>query len=106
MKTMKNISAGNMKDSFLYDLMNHVIKHAPIGMAVHDNDLRYLFVSDRYLRDYHVKEPDIIGKHHDEVTPTIPEKWKAVHQRVLSGEVMTGKGDPYVRDDGMVEYTQ
>lgn len=100
------ISTENMQNGFLYPLMKDVIKHAPIGMAVHDTDLRYMFVSDRYLRDYHITDPNIIGKHHYEVVPNIPEKWKAVHQRVLAGEMMSGKEDVYVREDGMTEYAQ
>ena len=106
MKNLSNITIENLKDSSLHGLMKDVIKHAPIGMAVHDNDLRYLFVSDRYLKDYHVTDENIIGKHHYEVIPNIPEKWKAVHQRVLAGETITGKGDSYLREDGMMEYTQ
>ncbi len=102
----KLISIENMKDSFWYDFMDYIVKNDSTGIAVHDNDLRYMFVSDRYLKDYNVKEKDIIGKHHYEVFPDLPEKWRAVHRRVLAGEVLTGKGDPYFREDGMVEYTQ
>lgn len=68
--------------------------------AVHDRDLRYLFVSDRYLSDYKVSEQNIIGKHHYEVFPEIPETWRAVHRRALQGEVLESEDDFYVNAEG------
>lgn len=83
-----------------------IIKHNPSGIAIHDKSLNYLFVSDRYLKDYKVKDHNIIGKHHYEVFPDLPEKWRKVHQKVLHGEIMSNEEDIYKKDDGTLEYTQ
>ena len=89
-----------------HELMRYIIEHARSAIAVHDRDLRYIYVSDRYRQEYKVKERDIIGKHHYEVFPDLPQKWREVHQRALAGEVSSAEEDPYVRDDGSVEWTR
>ncbi len=86
------------------DLMRYIIEHDPNAIAVHDNDLRYIFVSRRYLEDYRVREEDVIGRHHYDVFPDIPEKWKAVHRRALAGEVLSAKEDRFERIDGTMDY--
>lgn len=85
------------------DLMQYIIKYVPTAISVLDNDLRYIFVSERYLRDYGVKEKDIIGRHHYDVFPELPERLRAVHRRVLKGAVEHAEDDPFVRFDGSVD---
>lgn len=87
-------------------LTQYIIEHSPNAIAVHDKDLYYLYVSRNYLEQYQVKETDIIGKHHYEVFPDLPEKWRKVHQRVLAGAVESAEDDPYYRSDGTVDYTR
>lgn len=87
-------------------LMQYIIQHDPNAIAVHDSNLHYIYVSQRYLDDYGVQETDVIGRHHYEVFPDIPEKWKEVHRRALDGEVVSGEDDRFVRADGSVEYTR
>ena len=87
-------------------LMSYIIEHARSAIAVHDRDMRYIYVSDRYLREYNVKEHDIIGRHHYDVFPDLPQKWRDVHQRVLRGEVCSAEEDSYEREDGTVEWTR
>ncbi|MDT8301350.1 MAG: PAS domain S-box protein [Sedimentisphaerales bacterium] len=90
---------------WLNELMMYIISHARSCIAVHDRDLKYIFVSERYLKEYKVKEKDVIGKHHYEIFPDLPQKWRDVHQRVLLGEVLSEDEDPYVREDGSVDWT-
>ena len=88
------------------ELMQYIIEHTNSAVAVHDRDLRYMYVSDRYLKDYGVQEQDIIGKHHYDVFPDLPEKWREVHRKALAGEVSSSERDPYERADGTVEWTR
>ena len=88
------------------DLMDYIISHARSSIAVHDRDLNYIYVSKRYLEEYKVKEQNVIGKHHYEVFPDLPQKWKDVHQRSLAGEVLSAEEDPYFREDGSVDWTR
>ena len=89
-----------------HELMRYVIEHSRSAIAVHDRDLRYIYVSQRYLDEYHVKVADIIGRHHYEVLPDIPRKWRDVHQRALAGEILSAEEDSYLRGDGSVEWTR
>ena len=63
-------------------------------------------MSNRYLLDYNVKEEDIIGKHHYEVFPEMPQRWKDVHQRCLLGAVESEDDDYFERPDGSITYNR
>ncbi len=89
-----------------YDLMKYIIEHNRSAIAVHDKDYKYIFVSQRYLQDYQVKEKEILGKHHYDVFPDLPQEWQDVHKKALMGEVSSADNDPYYKDDGTVEWMQ
>ncbi|MFO8088118.1 MAG: PAS domain S-box protein [Bacteroidales bacterium] len=89
-----------------YDLLNYVIANANGSVAVHDRDLNYVYVSKQYLKEYQVEEQDIIGKHHYEVFPDLPRKWRKAHQKALQGESTFADQDPIYHDDGTVEWTK
>lgn len=89
-----------------HELMRFIIEHNRSAIAVHDRDMKYIYVSQRYLQDYNVKEKDVIGKHHYEVFPDLPQKWRDVHQKAMVGEISSAEEDPYVRDDGTVDWTR
>lgn len=88
------------------DLMRYIIEHNRSSVAVHDRNMRYVYVSQRYLDEYNIKDRDIIGKHHYEIFPDIPQKWRDVHQKALEGIISSADNDPYQRDDGTVEWTR
>jgi len=88
------------------ELMRYIIEHDRSAVAVHDKAYRYIYVSKRYLEDYQVKEEDLIGKHHYDVFPDLPEKWRKAHRKALAGEVTRAEDDPYYKDDGTVEWTR
>jgi PAS domain S-box-containing protein len=89
-----------------HSLLQYIIRHDPNSIAVLDNELRYVFVSDGFIRDYRLEEQDITSKRHYEIFPEIPEKWREVHRRALQGEVLSNDDDYFVRPDGTVEYTR
>jgi PAS domain S-box-containing protein len=89
-----------------HELMQYIIHHDPNAIAVLDKDLKHIFVSKRFLDDYRVKEKNIIGKHHYDVFPDIPEKWRDVHRRALAGEIISGEDDIFVREDGTIDNTR
>ena len=88
-----------------YELMSYIIKHNTSALAVHDKDFNYLFVSERYLQDYNVKDKNIIGRHHYDVFPDLPQKWRDVHKKALAGITSSAENDRYDREDGSVEWT-
>ncbi len=88
------------------ELMRYIIRNDPNAIAVYDCNLHYMAVSNRYLQDYNVKAADIIGKHHYEVFPEMPQRWKDVHQRCLSGAIESNDDDYFERPDGSITYNR
>jgi PAS domain S-box-containing protein len=105
-QTESNHKPSEGQPTHSHDLLDYIIFHALSAIAVYDRDLKYIYVSKRYLKDYKVKKQNIIGKHHYEVFPDIPQKWRDVHQRSLAGEVLSAEEDPYYREDGSVDWTR
>jgi len=77
-----------------------IVVHAPVAMAMFDRQMRYLARSERWMSDYGLGAADILGRSHYEVFPDLPERWKAVHERGLRGEVLTADEDVFERADG------
>ena len=116
----RNISAQAMQMAAAYErlresdeelswwptLMHYVVEHDLTAIAILDTDLHFMMVSRRFLEDYRVTEDKVIGRHHYDVFPDIPQKWRDVHQRALQGEVTRSDHDSVVRTDGNTDYTR
>lgn len=88
------------------DLMGYIIEHNQSAVAVHDRERKYIYVSKPYLDQYNVKRRDIIGKHHYDVFPDLPRKFREAHDRALRGEVSRGEDDRFEREDGTTVWTR
>jgi len=82
------------------------IEGAPVGIAMFDQDMRYIAVSRRFLEDYGISAPDIIGCCHYDLLPNIPERWRAIHQACLAGESHHCDEDPLTQRDGSVIWSR
>ncbi|MBI9059096.1 MAG: PAS domain S-box protein [Labilibaculum sp.] len=92
--------------SHSHDLMKYIIEHNQTSVAVLDRNLKYLYVSQHFISEYRVKEKNIIGKHHFELFPEIPEKWRKIHQMALNGIVSRADEDMFYRNDGTFDWTR
>ena len=75
------------------------IEHAPAAMVMLDRHMRYLAVSRRWMKDFHLRD-SIIGQSHYDVFPEIPAAWRETHRRCLDGASEMSTGDRLVRADG------
>ena len=82
------------------------LKHAPLGIAIFDSQMRYLAASRQYLTDQRLPaDMPLIGRRHYDAFPEIPQKWRDLHARVLAeGVELHHEGDPYVDRDGRTEW--
>jgi len=87
----------------LKDLMQYIISHDPNGILVLDNELRYIFVSEKYLADNQMNDKRIIGQTVADIAPKIPEDWSTVYKGALSGGVYGSEDDVIVHPDGRKE---
>ena len=88
------------------DLMRYVVEHSNSEIAIFDRHLKFVYVSKRFLSDYGISETNVIGRHHYDIFPEIPQKWRDVHQRALKGEVLKNDEDCFERPDGNIDWTR
>ncbi|MDB5338519.1 MAG: domain S-box [Planctomycetaceae bacterium] len=88
------------------ELLSQLIVHTPASVAMLDHEMRYIQVSERWLRDHHLTYEGTIGKSHYEVYPECPARWKAAHQRVLEGSTEGCAEDTFLRADGTQELVE
>jgi PAS domain S-box-containing protein len=75
------------------------IEHAPAAMVMLDRQMRYLAVSRRWMKDFHLRD-SIIRQNHYDVFPEIPAAWREAHRRCLDGASESSAADQLVRSDG------
>lgn len=95
----------SLEQSQASSLLKQLIKYVPNAVCIMDEQYRHMFVSDRFISDYRVEDPDIIGKLHYDVFPELPEKWREAHRRAMAGQVVDGEEETFNRIDGRVDYT-
>jgi PAS domain S-box-containing protein len=70
------------------------VEHAPAAIAMFDREMRYIAVSRRFVVDYGLPpDAQLIGRSHYEVFPDIPQRWRDIHARVLTGEESSQEED-------------
>jgi PAS domain S-box-containing protein len=83
------------------------LRHAPLGIAIFDRQMRYLAASHQYLTDQGLPaDLPLVGRLHYEVFPEIPQDWRDCHARVLVEgiELRSEDGERYVDRHGRVEW--
>jgi PAS domain S-box-containing protein len=81
------------------DLMNEklrlqaFVEHAPAAVAMLDNELRYVAVSNRWVEEYKLEGRQLIGNSHYEIFPNVSDEWKKIHQKCLLGAVEISNED-------------
>jgi len=82
------------------ELLKIFVKHVPAAVAMLDRDMRYLQVSDRWCVDFSLDSSQLLGRSHYEIFPDIPDRWKQLHRRALSGETLRAEEDRWDREGG------
>ncbi len=63
------------------ELLKLYMEFTPTATAMCDMKMRYLAYSRRWIIDYNLPEENLLGRCHYDVFETIPESWKAQHNR-------------------------
>lgn len=84
------------------------IKNVPAGIAMFDNEMKYIAVSDQWYKNYSIEGRQIIGKSHYDVFPQLNDKpdWLEAHQRGLHGEILKKDRDSMINHEGEKIWTR
>jgi PAS domain S-box-containing protein len=69
------------------------VQHAPAAVAMVDENMVFVAVSNCWLEDYNLKDQSIIGLSYYEVFPSLGPESRERHQRILNGAVERKEGD-------------
>jgi len=72
------------------------IEHTPAAVAMLDNDMRYLAVSQKWIEDYNFKDQHIIGASHYTMFPNLDDERKLRHREILKGNVERREEDVFI----------
>jgi PAS domain S-box-containing protein len=89
-------------------MLKSFVEHTPAAVAMLDQQLRYVAVSQRWYQDYQLGARDIIGQHHYDVFPEIRDmrEWQDIYQRCLAGAIERREEDSLVRADGQTDWVR
>lgn len=76
----------------------------PVAVAMFDNNMRYLHVSNRWLEDHGLVNVTVLGRTRHELQPDEPEHWKLIDQRCLKGFWERHDSDLVVQADGSIRW--
>ncbi|WP_242054631.1 PAS domain S-box protein [Nostoc sp. FACHB-190] len=100
---IQSLATTDINDNPLAIALYQTIESASIGIAIFNQNMQYLAVSQKWLEIYKLTQ-DIIGKSHYEVFPDIPERWRQIHQQCLAGANAQNNADCFPRADGSEEW--
>lgn len=86
------------------NLMQYIISHAKSAIAILDKNMKYVYVSERFLKDYNLTDTNIIGKNHYDIFTDLSEKWLESHKKGLNGEITGSEEEAFYRADGLIEW--
>ncbi|MGB1317753.1 MAG: PAS domain-containing protein, partial [Flavobacteriales bacterium] len=95
------ISESRLKTS--EESLRNMVTNTPIAVAMFDQQMNYLVVSDAWLKHENRKEKELIGNNHYDIVPEIPEHWKKIHQEVLDGKTHESNSETMMRSNGSSE---
>lgn len=80
--------------------MELLMESSAAGMAILDNEMRYLYANTKWLSNLKIGDNNITGKLHYEVFSDISEEWKEVYQRCLKGSEFKSERKLFYCADG------
>lgn len=81
------------------------IENAPTGIAMLDNRMRYLYASQRWLKDRRLTNVDIVGRSFYDCSPET-DYMKIVFERCLKGQGSAQEEEKIVQSDGSVRWVR
>lgn len=84
--------------------LRNIISATPSAIAIVDQEMKYIAVSDRWIQDYHLDGKTLIGECHYKIFPEITDEWKQIHKQALQGVQLSNEKDQFVRENGTEQW--
>ena len=85
------------------EMMGYIIEHNNSAVAVLDHQLRFNYVSQKYLELFKL-QGSLIRRFHHDVHPGLTDYWYQAMQKALAGQVANGEEDLFVHSDGTSDW--
>ena len=85
------------------EMMGYIIEHNKSAVAVLDHQLRFNYVSQKYLELFKL-QGSLIHRFLHDVHPGLNDYWYQVLQKALAGQVANGEEDLFVHGDGTSDW--
>lgn len=85
------------------ELMNYILKNDYSAVCVLDNNLNFIFASDKFIEDFRLPAYNLYGRNMYDAFGTLHDKWKDIHNNALKGAVLRDDYDFFVWPDGTSE---
>lgn len=82
------------------------LEHVPAAVAMFDRDMCYIACSQRWLTDYALDGPSVIGRSYYAFFPDADDRWRDIHRRALAGETLHCELERFRRGDGSYDWVQ
>lgn len=78
------------------DQLIRFINLAPVAIAMFDSQMRFISTSNRWLKDYNLKNVSLLGRSYYEVFKNTPDSWKEIHNKALNGISYKSNEDRFI----------
>jgi PAS domain S-box-containing protein len=80
------------------------VTKTPVALAMFDNDMNYLLISQKWAENFDFEPQDRLGKNYYDVFPNQPEHWKNAHQLAMNGQPQRMEDEIYFNPNGDTEW--
>ena len=88
-------------------VLSAFVQHVPAAVAMLDNNMVYVAVSDSWIQDYNLQDREVIGVSYYDLFDFLPPEATQRHQRILQGAVERNDEDTFLRSgDQHQRYTE
>ncbi|MEM1136935.1 MAG: PAS domain S-box protein, partial [Bacteroidota bacterium] len=84
--------------------MRYFVKNTPVAVAMVNTELKYLLLSDTWLKEFVHREQDILQERHPDVFPNHQSRWLKIYDKGLKGEIIKNENDLIINPDGSQDW--